>query len=119
MYIKTKQELLEELNYRLKFAEKCKEKFVEDFTKNPEYALQWSQSVFEKAAEISVLKEAIFSIEKNTDATLDKFINYFQRKASDHARNPSFSTSVTHNLIHIYRGAAFAKLAEDFSESLI
>lgn len=118
MYVKNKIELLEKLENRLNLAEKCKEKFVEDFNKNPEYALQWSQGIFEKAAEISVPKETIFSI-KNTDATLEKIINYFQRKAANHAVNPSFSTSVTHNLIHVYRGAEFARLAEEFSASLL
>jgi hypothetical protein len=80
--------------------------------KDPAYTLSWSQDVFAAAAEIKILKQVrdylIHEVDYAVDAPVSNLIDMLTSKVINGAMYPSFSSSITSNLISKYETASAA-----------
>jgi hypothetical protein len=103
--ISEKDYIVRRIRMDLERAQERIAKFSADIARDAAYALSWSTSVFEAAAEERVLKQVLRAIDEDqdvmavlTDSVLCK------------ARYPAQSSSPTSNLIEQYELAALARV---------
>lgn len=102
--------LTEALNYEIKWNEKKVLKFQDYMSKDAFDALESSREVFEAAAKIRVLNNALLII--NETHVLDDIVKFFQDETTRSTQYPVFSTSPTTNLMAMYKGKALAEVTE-------
>ena len=104
--------IIRNLESRIEGEQNTVDRFKATFESDPLYACEWGHGVFEAVALISVYKKVV---EMLRESGIDLALDTAKREAMHSARYPSFSTSVTSNLIHQFQGSAWAKVADDLS----
>lgn len=99
------------LEMRIAEAQGTLDKFTADFAKNPAYAFQWSDAAFRAAARLEITKRVLVWLQEGAD--LPQVIQELNRQVRFNCRNPSHSTSTTHNLIEQCKLAELADVVED------
>ena len=89
------------------------EKFTEELTKDPAYALSWSNGAFAAAAKLRVLNQIINALANDEPAEniKDSLMDRIMHKS----RYPAQSTSPTSNLVEQYELAACAEIVGKLS----
>lgn len=105
-------QLLKRFQRQADSAQASIDKFATEVAKDPAHALSWSLGVFEKAAELKVLKQIVAALEDGT-ATLDNIRSTLTDRVLHRAKYPPQSSSPTSNLIEQYELAACAKILSD------
>ena len=105
-------QLLKRFQRQADSAQASIDKFATEVVKDPAHALSWSLGVFEKAAELKVLKQIVAALEDGT-ATLDNIRSTLTDRVLHRAKYPPQSSSPTSNLIEQYELAACAKILSD------
>jgi hypothetical protein len=109
--LKDSPEFVSFLDSRVSMCKLACDEFAKDFSENPGHALSWSQSTFERAAELTVVsyvKEAV----KAGKATFRSLQEHAKRETLKKAMYPSHSTSPVSNLMAVYTLAAWAQMVE-------
>jgi len=87
--------------------------FQEDFTKDPAYALTWSDQTFTNAARKRVYSTVLDALTApKSKATLASVKEHLQKQLMNDAKYPSKSTSAAHNLMHQAEVSAIATVLE-------
>ncbi len=106
--------LLHQLNSTIKTCTARIEKHAEAVVKNPLHELEWSQGVFEAAADLDIATRILKSV---TGGTTVMFLAEFATKEAMHgARYPQHSSSPVSNYTLTLRTAAWAKMAETLTD---
>jgi hypothetical protein len=112
MRVITVEKLLSRYESDIRGKEEKIAKFAEAVQKDPAYTLSWSQDVFAAAAEIKILKQVrdylIHEVDYAVDAPVSNLIDMLTSKVINGAMYPSFSSSITSNLISKYETASAA-----------
>ena len=86
--------------------------FAEAVQKDPSYTLSWAQDIFAAAAEIRILKQVVDYLKHEVGyaaaAPVSNLIDMLTDKVIHGAMYPSFSSSITSNLISKYETASAA-----------
>lgn len=82
--------------------------FKNELTKDPMYALRWSENTLQVAARLSCY-QAIKNV-LTTGKTVEQVKALIARKVVEMAKSPSMSTSPMQNLMYQYEMAAWATL---------
>jgi hypothetical protein len=113
----TKQEkVIRTLTESIERAQDKHKAFIESFQKNPAYALEWSNDIFDYAAELKVYSIAIEALK--APEALENMRDFAKERVSYHIRNPQRSTSQQSNLIFQSEGRAWGQLLELIENSL-
>lgn len=94
-------------------AEGAVERHVAKLKENPLSAMEWSQDVFKEVALGEVAKVVKSWLEKHPLPIIE---NELRRMVADGARMPSFSTSVTSNMVSQFKLAAEAEFLAKFQQ---
>lgn len=105
------EKLAYSLQVRVEGAQTVLERFKENFAKDPSYALEWGFEAFKNAATVEVCT-AMLSYLERPEATIEAIRAYLTKQALRGARNPSFSTSPTSNLMAQLRTSEEAELLD-------
>ena len=112
MRVITVEKLLSRYESDIRSGEAKIKEFAEAVQKDPAYTLSWSQDVFAAAAEIKILKQVrdylIHEVDYAVDAPVSNLIDMLTSKVINGAMYPSFSSSITSNLISKYETASAA-----------
>lgn len=101
-----------QLNAKIDAANVAKTSFIAEFHENACYALDWSQSLFDKVAEAQIATKILNAMEKNQSLGLKWFYEFAVSQALQYARSPHRSTSNTANLMHQAQTTAWANVVE-------
>lgn len=96
----------------IKTAQITIDKFQARFAEDPHHALTWAQDTFKQVSAARVYAEVKRALEKGR--TKEEVVNFAQDTLRQRASSPSFSTSVTSNLVEQYETAAWAEVIEAF-----
>lgn len=96
----------------IKTAQITIDKFQARFAADPHEALTWAQDTFKQVSAVRVYSEVKRALEKGR--TKEEVVSFAQDTLRQRASSPSFSTSVTSNLVEQYETAAWAEVIEAF-----
>ena len=95
----------------IEHAEKGIEEFREKLSKDPAYALSWSDQYFRRAAELAVCRELLDAVERGV--TIEVIIQSLKNAVIRNAQSPEMSTSVPSNLMSLYTNSTRALFLEN------
>lgn len=104
--------LLQKFTKRVETCQERMDKFLLEFTKDPAYALSWSNNTFKDAAELRVNKQIMLALQDG-DADLDNIRSTLMERVLHKSKYPPQSTSPTSNLIEQYELAVCSDILSD------
>ena len=108
----TREKLQSKLSERAEIAQTRLTSWAKQFAENPAYALSLSKDMFGLAANLAVATEILGMLRTYPEVTVELVLEQAHRNMLRGARDPSFSTSPTSNLMAHQTTAAWAALVE-------
>lgn len=90
------------------------DKFIANMTQQPEYALEWSQTIFDSTAIVYVSKRVGDWL--SSCLPLDVVISELRKSVSYMSKHPARSTSITANLYKQSLLSAYAGILEEIED---